>query len=221
MVQHRKSTAPDLQFRVEGVEVLEYAAIPTLLFRLGIENAGVEPVRSVALRTQIRIAPAQRHYKADEQERLREVFGEASRWGETLKGMLWTHTAVQVPAFSGSIVVDMPVHCTYDFDVVSTKYFHNLEDGEIPLEFLFSGTVFYAGDMGLQVAQISWDKEAPFRMPVRVWKEVMAHYFPNSAWLRIQTDTFDRLYGYKTRKGLPTWEAALERLLRESEEGEG
>lgn len=200
--------------------MLEYAAVPTLLFRLGIENAGTEPVRSVALRTQIRIAPAQRHYGAEEQERLREVFGETSRWGETLKSMVWTHTTVQVPAFTGGTAVDLPVPCTYDFEVVSTKYFHNLEDGEIPLEFLFSGTIFYTGGMGLQATQISWDKEAQFRMPVSLWKAAMAHYFPNSAWLRIHKDTFDRLYGYRARRGLPTWEAALEELLRESEEGE-
>ena len=46
----------------------------------------------------------------------------------------------------------------------------------------------------------------------------MDHYFPNSVWLRLQQDTFDRLYSYKVHKGLPTWEAALAELLRASEE---
>jgi Family of unknown function (DUF6084) len=102
--------------------------------------------------------------------------------------------------------------------VVSTKYFHALEEGEMPLEFLFSGSVFYRrGAGGLQIVQIPWEKEAQFRLPVRLWKQTMDHYFPNSVWLRLHQDTFNRLYGYKVHKGLPTWEAAFEELLRTSE----
>ena len=210
---------PDLDFGIEGAEVLEFAAVPSLLFKLRIENLGEEPIRSVALSTQVRIAATQRHYDAAEQEGLLEVFGEPHRWGSTLRSLLWTHTILQVPPFSGSTVVDMPVTCTYDFEVVSAKYFHALESGEVPLEFLFSGTVFYAGEGGgLQIARISWEKEAQFRLPVRLWKETMEHYFPNSAWIRLRRDAFDGLYNYKVRMGLPTWEAAVEALLRASEQ---
>jgi hypothetical protein len=210
---------PDLNFQVDSAAVLEYAAVPSLLFKLRVENRQPEPVHSVTLRTQIRIATAQRHYSPAEQEGLFELFGQAELWGGTLKSMLWAHTVVLVPPFSGCTVVEMPVPCTYDFDVVSSKYFHALEEGEIPLEFLFSGTIFYAGSVGLQVVQIPWEKEAAFRLPVRLWKEMMEHYFPNSAWLRLRSDVFDRLYRYRARAGLPTWEAALECLLRGSEEG--
>ena len=210
---------PDLDFGVEGAEVLEFSAVPSLLFKLRIENLEEEPIRSVALNTQIRIAATQRHYGAAEQERLVELFGEPSRWKDTLRSLLWTHTVLQVPPFSGSTVVDMPVPCTYDFEVVAAKYFYALEDGEVPLEFLFSGTVFYAGEGGrLQVARISWEKEAEFRLPIRLWKEMMEHYFPNSAWIRLRKDAFDRLYDYKIRRGLPTWETAVEALLRASEQ---
>ena len=209
----------NLDFAVEGAEVLEFAAVPSLLFKLRIENLGEEPIRSVALNTQVRIAATQRHYDAAEQERLLEVFGETHRWGSTLRSLLWTHTILQVPPFSESTVVDMPVPCTYDFEVIAAKYFYALEDGEVPLEFLFSGTVFYAGEGGrLQVARISWEKEAQFRLPVRVWKETMEHYFPNSAWIRLRRDAFDQLYDYKVRRGLPTWEAAVEALLHASEQ---
>ncbi|MGI8405096.1 MAG: DUF6084 family protein [Thermomicrobiales bacterium] len=211
---------PDLNFRVEGAAVLAFAAVPTLVFKLCVTNAAAEPIRSIALNTQIRIMATQRQYTTGEQERLGEVFGEASRWGTTLRSLLWTHTVMLVPPFAGSTVVDMPVSCTYDFDVVSAKYFHSLEDGEIPLEFLFSGTVYYAGETGLQAVQIPWEKEAHFRMPVSVWKEMMERYFPNSAWLRLRKDTFDQLYRYKTRCGLPTWEDALDGLLSAHEEGE-
>lgn len=210
---------PDLDFHVEGADILPYAAVPTLVFTLSIENADGEPVRSVALKTQIRILTPKRRYTSDERERLAELFGETQRWGDTLKPMVWTHTTVQVPAFTGSTTVEMPVPCTYDFEVVSAKYFHALERGEIPLEFLFSGTIFYAGHMGLQVSQIAWEKEAHYRLPASLWHKLMDVYFPNSAWLRLRKDVFDGLYAYKTRQGLATWEDTVERLLRMSEEG--
>ena len=210
---------PDLDFRVEGAEVPEFAAVPSIMFKLRIENVEEEPIRSVALNTQIRIAATQRHYDSAEQERLVELFGEPSRWKDTLRSLLWTHTVVQVPRFSGSTVVDMPVTCTYDLEVVAAKYFYALADGEVPLEFLFSGTVFYAAEGGrLQTARISWEKEAEFRLPVRLWKDMMEHYFPNSAWIRLRRDVFDELYGFKVRKGHPTWEATVEALLRASEQ---
>jgi hypothetical protein len=211
---------PDLEFKLEGAEVADFAAIPSLVFKLRIENLEDEPVRSVALNTQIRIAATGRHYEAAEQERLLELFGEPSRWKDTLRSLLWTHTVLQVPRFSGSTVVDMPVACTYDLEVVAAKYFYALQDGEVPLEFLFSGTIFYAGEDGrLQTTRISWEKEAQFRLPVRLWKEMMDQYFPNSAWVRLRKDAFDQLYDYKVRKGLPTWEATVEALLRASEQG--
>jgi Family of unknown function (DUF6084) len=210
---------PDLDFWVEGAEVLEFAAVPSLLFKLRIENLEGEAIRSVALNTQIRIAATQRHYEAAEQERLLELFGEPHRWGHTLGSLLWTHTTVQVPPFSGSTVVDMPVTGTYDLEVVAAKYFYALEDGEVPLEFLFSGPVFYAGEGGrLQITRISWEKEAEFRLPVRLWKEMMERYFPDTAWIRLRKDAFDQLYNFKVSGQFPTWEAAVEALLSAGEQ---
>ena len=43
----------------------------------------------------------------------------------------------------------LPVPLTYDFEVATAKYFHGLEDGEIPLLLLFSGTIFVKGETGL------------------------------------------------------------------------
>jgi hypothetical protein len=213
---------PDLDFTVESAAALPFAVVPTIALRLRIVQRDPEPIRSIALGVQVRIAAAQRPYSSTEQERLLEVFGESSRWAQTLKSLLWTLANVQVRAFTGETVVDVAIPCTYDFDVVSAKYFDALqaEGGDIPLELLFSGTVFYAGEMGLQVEQISWTKEARFAMPVKVWQDVMALYFPNSAWLRIHKDTFDRLHAYRARNALPSWEAALENLLSASESQE-
>lgn len=210
---------PDLDFRVLSAEVLPYAAAPTVQFKLEIKNAvEAEPIHSVLLRTQIRIEATRRRYDTEEEGQLLELFGMPQQWKETLKSLFWTHTTTVIPGFTGSVVADLPVACTYDFEVTAAKYLHALQDGDVPLLFLFSGTVFYPqGEGGLQIAQIPWEKEASFRLPVCVWKETMDRYFPNSAWLRVRKDVFDRLYHYKVHHALPTWEEALERLLQAGE----
>lgn len=206
---------PDLSFRVEKAEAVPFAAAPLLAFKLCLENSPrEEAIHSVLLRCQIRIEPTQRSYQPPEQQRLKDLFGEPARWSHTLRSMLWTHTSITVPPFSGRVVVDLPVPCTFDFNVAATKYFHGLEAGVVPLLLLFSGTVFHAADDGaLQVAQIPWEKEVRFALPVRIWQEMMDHYYPNSAWLNLHRDVFERLYRYKVERGLPTWEQALESLL--------
>jgi uncharacterized protein DUF6084 len=210
---------PDLDFAVVDAEILPFAAVPTMLFKLRIRNATAgEAIQSILLRAQIRIEATRRHYDAGAEARLLELFGEPRQWGDTLRSLLWTHVTAHVPGFTGSIVAELPVVCTYDFEVAAAKYFHALEDGEVPLLFLFSGTGFYTSDKGtIRAGQIPWEKEASFRLPVSVWKEMMDRYFPNSAWLRVRKDVFDRLCSYKARQALPTWEDVLDRLLRERE----
>jgi hypothetical protein len=207
---------PDLSFEVVGAEARAHAAVPTLIFKLRIANADEEErIHSVILRSQLQIAVNRRRYTPEAQAQLLEVFGEPGRWGETLRPLLWTHTNVTVPPFSGSVLVDMPVSCTYDFEVVGTKYFSALGDGEIPLTFLFSGTIFYEGEEeNLQVAQISWSKEAFYRFPVAVWQDMIAHYYPNTTYIRLHKDVFDQLYRYKATHGLPTWENVIAHLLQ-------
>jgi hypothetical protein len=207
----------ELSFHVQGAESAPFAAAPLLLFKLRISQAatGAVPIHTIALRCQVRIEPARRRYAGEEQEGLRDLFDAPDRWSQTLRPLLWTHTSVVVGSFTDSVVVDLPVPCTFDFNVAATKYFFALEGGEVPLSLLFSGTVFQEVEgAGLQVAQIPWDREATFRLPVRVWKDMMEHYYPNSAWLCLRRDVFDRLYRYKSRHALPTWEQALDSLLQ-------
>jgi hypothetical protein len=206
---------PDLSFQVEGAEPVAFAASPLLSFKLRITNADEQMrVQTVALRCQIQIEATRRKYAAGEQERLVDLFGEPERWSRTLRAMLWTHASVIVTPFQATTLVDLPVPCTFDFNVAAAKYFAGLEDGEVPLNLMFSGTVFYEADDGaLQVEQIPWDREAKYRLPIRVWQEMMEHYYPNSAWLCLRRDVFDRLNQYKMRRGIPTWEQALGGLL--------
>ena len=211
---------PDLSFEVIGAEASAYSVLPMLIFKMRIANANEEEqIQNVNLKCQIMLTVTRRRYNAGEKAKLYELFGEPERWGSTLRTFLWTHVTTVVPRFSGSTIVDLPVPCSYDFEVVSTKYFNALEDGEIPLTFLFSGTIFYQGEAGnLQIGQISWSKEASYRLPVALWKEAIEASFPNSAWIRMQKDVFDQLYQYKITHGLITWEEALTSLLRASGE---
>ncbi|HEY0754115.1 MAG TPA: DUF6084 family protein [Ktedonobacteraceae bacterium] len=206
---------PDLDFAVVGAEVPPFAALPTLIFKLSVTNAPAHQViHSISLRSQIQLAVNRRRYSPAAQPRLVELFGEPQRWGDTLRPLLWTHASTVVPRFSDALVADIPIACTYDLEVASTKYFDALDEGEIPLAFFFSGSVFYENDEGnLQVEQIPWSKEAFYRLPVATWKEMIARYYPNSAWLRLHKDVFDQLYQYKTAQGLPTWDDVITRLL--------
>lgn len=208
---------PDLAFGVVGAEAIPFSAVPALALKLHITNRDRLPIRSMSLTAQVRIAATHRAYAGAEQERLLDVFGEPARWGQTLKSLLWTMSTVQVPAFDEQTTIDLPVPCTFDFEVVSARYFRALEGGEVPLELLFSGPVFFAGPNGLQVEHISWDTEARFSMPVSVWQDVMRRYFPSSAWLRLHQDTFDRLSRYRSRHTLPSWEATVDQLLQATE----
>lgn len=211
---------PELSFQVEGAEAVPYAASPLLTLKLRVSNADAEePIQTVALRCQLQLEVTRRTYNDVEQEHLHDLFGEPERWGRTLRTMLWTHVSIVVPPFVGSTLVDLPVSCTFDFNVAATKYFAGLEDGEIPLCLLFSGTVFYEADTGaLQVAQIPWDREAQYRLPVSVWQKMMDFYYPNSVWLSLRRDVFDRLNQYKRQRGIPTWEQALLSILPAIEE---
>lgn len=193
-----------------------YAAFPTLQFAIRIAETTGARIHALALRCQIRIEPQQRRYSEPEAERLLDLFGEMARWGDTLKPMQFTTLSVMVPGFDGSCEVMLGVPCTYDFEVAAAKYFHSLDGGEVPLLLLFSGTVFLKGGDGFSVEQVPWHKEARYRMPVGVWRELMDLYFPNSAWIRMRRETLDALQSFKSHRALPTWDAALEALLQEA-----
>jgi hypothetical protein len=206
---------PDLRFQVEQAEAVGFAASPLLDFRLRVDNTNAaEPIHAVVLRVQIQIQAARRSYSDKEQEGLLDLFGEPNRWFQTLRPLLWTHASVVIPPFTGHTIFNLPVPCTFDFNVAATKFFHALSEGEVPLQLMFSGSVFYANaDGALQVSPISWDNEASFRLPVKVWKEMMDLYYPNTTWLCLRRDVFEQLLLYKSERGIPTWEQALESII--------
>jgi len=204
---------PELTFDCTGARADKYAVVPSMFFRLRISETSGGRVEAIALRCQFRIEPARRRYSAAEAERLTDLFGETQRWADTLKPLQFTNVSVMVPGFAGSTEIELPVPLTYDMEIGATRYFAGLDDGEIPLLLLFSGTVFGIADGRISVTQVPWSKEASYRLPVSVWREAIDAHFPNAAWIRLSTATFDELLRFKTAKGLVTWEATILNLL--------
>jgi hypothetical protein len=210
---------PELHFTIEGAKAVAHAAAPLIALKLRITNLPAEEaIHTLTLRCQVQIEPSRRRYAPREQEKLQDLFGTPERWSRTVKPLLWMNTTVAVPGFTDNVLVDLQLPCTFDFNVASTKYFHALDVGDIPLCVMFSGTVFYQGTSDtLQAAQVPWDREANFRLPISVWKEMMEMHYPNTAWLNLRRDVFEQLYDYKVRHGIPTWEEAITRALAADE----
>lgn len=199
----------DLRFRVVGAEPVEHAASPLLALRLRVESGA--DVQSILLRCQVRIEPNRRRYTDEETRALRELFGEPSRWVDTLKSMLLANVAVVVPGFRGSTETDLPLPCSLDLSAAASKYFHAVGTGDIPLLLLFSGTVFYADP--LRAEPIAWTEEATYLLPASVWRAAVEHYFPGVAPVTLRREVFERLAAYRRERSLPSMDEAIERLL--------
>ena len=208
----------ELAIEVTGSRVEPYAAVPTIAFTAALREATGVTVHTIALRSQIRIEPQRRRYSAEERERLVELFGETPQWGDSLRPFLWAHLDTTLAGFSGEATAELPLVCTYDFDVAAAKYLHALGDGEVPLLFLFSGTVFVNGPTGFTTELVPWHLESRYRLPVATWRALMDRYFPNSGWLRLSRDTIDALQRFRAERALPTWDQAIETLLKETGE---
>ena len=202
---------PDLAFRIAGAEAARDSLGPAISLRLEIESQG--EVESLLLHSQIQVESSRRKYAAEEQRRLRDLFDEPARWRETLHPLAWANLTTNVPAFTGSVCVSLPLPCSFDFQIGVTKYFHALEEASAPLIALFSGTVFYRRGGLLQAAPIPWHSEARFQLSPAVWKQAVDAHYPNTAWLALRRDAFERLYEYKVRNGLATFEDAIERMM--------
>ncbi|MEU4216147.1 DUF6084 family protein [Actinoplanes sp. NPDC026623] len=201
------------EFSVLDVFAEPYAAAPQLTARLRIAEGTGRRIHAIALRCQVRIEPQHRRYDEGEQRDLRGLFGERARWAETLKPFLWMQCNTTVQGFAGHTETDLALPCTYDLDVIGAQYLHALDAGDVPLTLLFSGTVFTRGSTGFGVEQIPWDCEARHDMPVDVWRQMMAMYFPNTGWLRLDAEVLARLAGYRARHGMTSWEETVGKLL--------
>lgn len=206
---------PELGFQLRGAAPIRNAAAPTVGLQLEIVNQPPdELIHSMVLNCQLQIEASRRHYTAAEQARLRDLFDEPERWGQTLRPLLWTNLTTTVPAFTGGICIQLAVPCTFDLDIPATKYFHGVDAPAVPVSALFSGSIFYrTPDNLLQAAPIPWNSEARFAFPASVWKQCIDLYRPNTATLALRRDVFERLYEFKVRQGLATFDDAIEQMM--------
>jgi hypothetical protein len=209
-------SGPAPEFTILGAETVRHAAAPSLAFAIHVTEPTGRDVYTIALRAQIMIEPARRSYDDDTRAMLVELFGPPERWGSTTTSFVWLETDVLVPAFSGSTTFRVPIACTYDMELAAVKYFYSVSDGEVPLQFNFTGSIFHRGAGGaLQIAKIPWDTAADFRMPVVVWKEMVAHYYPHRGYAPLHSDTLDALMRRRAERGLPSLDATVAELLEE------
>jgi hypothetical protein len=207
---------PDLEFAVIGARPVKYAAAPMLMLDLQVSESSGAQVYMVALTIQLMIEPARRQYDAATRERLVELFGAPERWAVTTRSLVWAQLDVVVPAFTGSTTVSVPIVCHYDLELAASKYLHSLPDGVAPLALHFNGMIYYPGDDGaLQMVLIPWSKSIDFRMPVSVWQETIAHYYPGTAWVALRSDTLEALQREKLERGLATLDACVAELLED------
>jgi hypothetical protein len=204
----------DLDFEVLGARPVRYAAAPMLTLDLQITETGGREVYMVALTVQLMIEPARRSYDDATRERLVELFGAPERWAVTTRSLVWSKLDVLVPAFTGMTTVTVPIACHYDLELAAAKYLHSLPAGEAPLALHFNGMIYYPGeDGGLQMVLIPWSKSIDFRMPVSVWQETIAHYYPGTSWIAVRSQTFEALQKEKLERGLVTLDACVSALL--------
>ena len=203
----------EYRFAVLDVAAEPYAVAPQLTARLRIEETTGQRIHAIALRCQVRIEPQARRYDEGEQDRLLGLFGNRERWGDTLRPFLWMQCNTTVQGFLGRTEADLALPCTYDLDVIGARYLHALDAGDVPLTLLFSGTVFTRGETGFGVEQIPWTCEARHRLPVAVWRQMIASYYPNTGWIRVGSDVLTALADYRSRHGLISWDETLTRLL--------
>jgi hypothetical protein len=210
-------TAPEPEFAVLGATGRRYAALPALDFDVHVTEPSGRAVYAIALSAQVMIEPARRTYDGEEREQLTELFGPVERWGTTTRSFLWHKADALVPQFVGATTFRVAVPCTYDQELVAAKYFYALSEGEVPLAFNFNGTVFYREEDGrLQVSLVPWSCSAGFSLPVATWRDLVEHYFPDTAWISLRTETMRALRSEKARRGSPTMDACVAALLREA-----
>ena len=205
---------PTPRIEILSAEPQRFAATPIMNFAARITEPSEREIYTIALSCQVNIDPARRSYDENARAALFDLFGEPERWGATTRSFMWTQVDVLVKSFRGSQTFDIPVSCSFDTELAAVKFFYSVTEGEVPLTFMFSGTVFYRDDSGgLRLTQVPWSCDARFEMPVSTWRGLVDHFYPNRAWVGVQRETLDALRAYRQENGLPSLEACVKELL--------
>lgn len=185
----------DLAFSLGAPRTVRHAIAPAIALDLTVAGAGI---RSALVQCQVLVEPGA---ALDDGARA-ELFGSGP-----VRPLVWTHAAAALGADGrAQLLLPVPV----DFAHAAAKLFAAARD-DLPIVVQLSGTVFHGAP--LQVAPIPRDRELRTRLPLAVYRETVAHYFPHAAPLALRRDTFDALHAYRRAQGLATADDAIDRLL--------
>jgi len=218
----QRDYGPEMTFEVLGAAHEPFAAQPTLRFELSASEPSDRPIYAVSLTAQINFDPARRQYDDPTREDLFELFGAPQRWPATTRSFLWCHATTLMHSFTGATTFGLQVPCTADLEMTASRYVDALPDGDVPLSFHFTGRILYAGaERQVQVVHLPWSTSAQYRMPVKVWKDMIKHHHGNSRFALLHDDTLAGLLKYKRERGLHGLDACVVDLLERvpSEDG--
>lgn len=216
--------APEPEFAVTGAAHVAFSATPTMLFSATATDPSGHEIQSIALTVQVMIDPAKRGYDPATRKRLAELFGppgDGPTRPPSTSGVAWARVAAAVPGFAASTTFAIEVPCTYDLEVTSAKYFYAVQDGDVPLSFHFNGNVFFHGPGGrLMVTPVAWSSTAQYRMPVAVWRAMIAEHYPGGGWIRLHDQTLAALNDRRAARGLPSFDICITELLERVVDGD-
>ena len=205
------------QVRVLAIEPERWALSPTLQVRLELDAGPATTVHAVVLQCQVRVEPGRRTYDDAEAGRLLDLFGDRSRWRESVHPFLFAQASLAVATFTGTTEALMPLPVSFDLDVAAGKYFAALDDGAIPLLLLFSGTTFCVRDGRFTAEPVPWNLEARFQLPVSTWREVIDGSYPGEGWLRVSRSTLRSLARFRSARACTSWDETFDEMLAAAE----
>ena len=203
---------PDLGFKFEGAESAKFAASPQINFKLRLNNSdpyGSNSFRRLAVSDSTR-GYATPLYRGGATKAARSVRRTRALEPDSAQSALDSRECECPSLSAGKLLSISRCHARSISTWARRNIFMGWATDKCPSASC-SAELFSMRAMAspLQVAPISWDKEARFNLPVKVWHDMMDSYYPNTAWIHLRRDVFERLYDYKVRHGIPTWEQAF------------
>lgn len=207
----RAAPLPEPEFWVLDCVPVPHTAAPTLSFKLRVKDGSGLEVYTVALTAQIHLEASSRAHAHDVRQGLQDVFGEPERWNDTARSVIWAKRDVLVPSFTGSTSFELELPCSTDLELATTRYFEAVEDGEAPLAFHFSGSVFYRAEHDrMQLTMVPWHSTAQFRLPLATWRKAVGE---RGGLVRVSGEAFAELKQFQHERGLPSLGAAVSELV--------
>lgn len=206
-----------LEFTALEANAETRAASPAIRLRFRLRAEG-EPVDALALRARIQIEPALRDYAPDEIPPLEALLGEKRRGARWNAPLQWCEVSTVLGQFERELEFELVLPCTFDAQIVSSRYFAALTSGMIPVHIFFNGTIFRGSPGGFSVEMLPWNLDCAAEIPLQTWQAAMDACFPGQAWIRIDRATFDALSRVRRDYATGGWDATFEYLLSHLEE---